>query len=66
MAIPELEFELQSGTLGGQFTTVEGILTKVKEQLLASHPFAIGDSGDMNSKMNAFIEELDKVYILLP
>jgi len=42
--IPELELELAAGTLGGRFTTVEGLLVAVKEQLTTSNPFAMGDS----------------------
>ncbi|CAL5866957.1 uncharacterized protein PFLUO_LOCUS1169 [Penicillium psychrofluorescens] len=29
----ELELEVQPGTLGGRFTTIEGLLTEIKEQL---------------------------------
>jgi len=29
--------ELEEGTLGGQFTTIEGLLTQVKEQVLTTH-----------------------------
>ncbi len=61
LAIPELELELQSGTLGGQFTTVEGILTQVVEQLSRINPFAVGDSSDSNSKMKILINDLKKV-----
>ena len=31
--IPELDFEMVGGTLGGRFTTIEGLLTQVKEQV---------------------------------
>lgn len=33
LSIPELELELEYGTLGGVFTTVEGILEKIKTHL---------------------------------
>ena len=33
LRVPELELEVQAGTLGGQFTTVEGILTQIRDQL---------------------------------
>jgi zinc finger protein len=33
LCIPELELELEYGTLGGVFTTVEGILEKIKSHL---------------------------------
>ncbi len=61
LAIPELELELQPGTLGGRFTTIEGILTQVIEQLSRFNPFAVGDSGDANSKMKTLINNLEKV-----
>lgn len=35
VSIPELEFEMSMGTLGGVFTTVEGLLMKVKGYLLS-------------------------------
>ena len=31
--IPELDFEVSSGSIGGRFTTVEGLLTSIKEQV---------------------------------
>jgi C4-type Zn-finger protein len=31
--IPELEFETEMGTLGGKFTTVEGLLENIKDQV---------------------------------
>ena len=31
--IPELEFEIRSGTIGGKFTTVEGLLVDFKKQV---------------------------------
>jgi zinc finger protein len=33
MTIPEIDLELTHGTLGGRFTTVEGILDQVFEEL---------------------------------
>jgi zinc finger protein len=46
--IPELDLELQHGTLGGMFTTVEGLLQKIVQKLLESNPFAVGDSSTNN------------------
>ncbi len=40
--IPELELELQGGTLGGVFTTVEGLLLKILNSLSDNNPFMIG------------------------
>ena len=31
--IPELELELMEGTLGGKFTTIEGLLTNIVDQV---------------------------------
>ena len=33
LSIPEIELVLQAGTLGGRFTTLEGILDQVYEEL---------------------------------
>ena len=47
MRIPALELELTEGTLGGRFTTVEGLLTSILEQLSdKNNPFMIGNSVD--------------------
>lgn len=42
--IPELEIKLVPGTLGGKFTTVEGLATDILKQLSQENPFADGDS----------------------
>ncbi|NXG37181.1 ZPR1 protein, partial [Dromaius novaehollandiae] len=41
--IPELEFELGMGALGGKFTTLEGLLKDIKD-LVERNPFSLGDS----------------------
>ncbi|XP_030394076.1 zinc finger protein ZPR1 isoform X2 [Gopherus evgoodei] len=41
--IPELEFELGMGALGGKFTTVEGLLKDIRD-LIVKNPFTLGDS----------------------
>lgn len=33
MRIPNLDFELTHGTLGGRFTTLEGLLNNVRDQV---------------------------------
>ncbi|KAK6964627.1 zinc finger protein ZPR1 [Biomphalaria glabrata] len=35
LSIPELDFEMEMGTLGGKFTTIEGLLMDVKNQILS-------------------------------
>ncbi|EAY17535.1 ZPR1-related zinc finger protein [Trichomonas vaginalis G3] len=44
--IPEAEIKLVPGTLGGKFTTVEGLLRDIIQQLSAENPFMRGDSSD--------------------
>ena len=63
LLIPELGFELLSGTLGGRFTTVEGLLVQARDQLVNSLPFSVGDSADegSKSKLQAFVEEMNEV-----
>lgn len=64
LLIPELDFEVQSGTLGGRFTTVEGLLVQARDQLTTSHPFLLGDSvgeSESRTKMQAFLDDINKV-----
>ena len=67
MEIPELALELEHGTLGGKFTTIEGLLTNVKEQLSSSGSVGVigfvGDSStqEQRTKLQAFIHKLDQV-----
>lgn len=44
LEIPEIDLLLQPGTLGGRFTTLEGILTQVYEEL--SDKVFLSGSGD--------------------
>lgn len=43
LEVPEIDLYLAEGTLGGRFTTVEGILTMVRDELMRN-PFMVGDS----------------------
>ncbi|KAF2018979.1 zinc finger protein-like protein zpr1 [Aaosphaeria arxii CBS 175.79] len=45
MQCPELNLSVEPGTLGGRFTTIEGILTQVRDDLRSSI-FDAGDGGD--------------------
>ncbi|XP_065222269.1 zinc finger protein ZPR1 [Planococcus citri] len=60
--IPELELEVGPATMGGRFTTVEGLLVNIKEQLDTQGSMA-SDSADTDtvSKMNEFLKKLDDV-----
>lgn len=61
--IPELEFELGMAVLGGKFTTIEGLLTNIKELIVDKNPFVSGDSGvsDKVQKLNEFGEKIEKI-----
>uniref|UniRef100_A0A8C5L4U8 Zinc finger protein ZPR1 n=1 Tax=Jaculus jaculus TaxID=51337 RepID=A0A8C5L4U8_JACJA len=60
--IPELEFELGMGVLGGKFTTLEGLLKDIRE-LVTKNPFTLGDSSnpDRSEKLQAFSRKLDQI-----
>jgi zinc finger protein len=62
MSCPELNLSVEPGTLGGRFTTVEGILTQVRDDLKSSI-FDVGDGGDSmdsatKSKWTEFFDKL--------
>ncbi|KAG9312883.1 zf-ZPR1-domain-containing protein, partial [Chiua virens] len=64
LTIPEIELVLQHGTLGGRFTTLEGILDQVYEELsqkllLTGDSSATGD--DDRTKFQTFLEDLNAV-----
>lgn len=44
VSIPELDLELSCGTLGGMYTTVEGLLTKIHKSLYEQNSLQLGDS----------------------
>lgn len=60
MEIPELELEVGPTILGGRFTTIEGIIAAMKEQLSSTFT---GDSSDPETvnRMDTFIAQLGKV-----
>lgn len=67
MSIPEIDLHLQPGTLGGRFTTLEGLLNQVYEEL-DERAFARGDAavGEV-SEIEVFLEKLKKVrQVLVP
>eukprot|EP01033_Poteriospumella_lacustris_P013141 gene13141-9409_t len=66
--IPELDLELQHGTLGGVFSTLEGLMQKIYKNLAEDNPF-VGDSTylhhsedpeirERGRRMDDFIEKL--------
>ncbi|KAJ7031519.1 ZPR1 zinc-finger domain-containing protein [Mycena alexandri] len=62
LEIPEIQLVLQQGTLGGRFTTLEGILDQIYEEL-SEKVFASGDASDAEgrSTFEAFLGKLKEV-----
>ncbi|NXG67927.1 ZPR1 protein, partial [Baryphthengus martii] len=60
--IPELEFELGMGALGGKFTTLEGLLKDIRD-LVERNPFTLGDSSTAGraEKLQEFLRKLQEV-----
>lgn len=54
---------MSEGTLGGKFTTIEGLIKDCIDQLSDSNPFIFGDSTDSNysGKMKEFLNKLEKI-----
>ena len=59
LSIPEIELVLQAGTLGGRFTTLEGILDQVYEEL--SQKLIAGDAADDSHSFETFLKKLKAV-----
>ena len=62
MSIPEIDLELRAGTLGGRFTTLEGILEQIYEEL-SEKVFAGDSAGDSDDKktFEKFLKGLKEV-----
>ena len=58
--LPEIDVELGSGVLSGRFTTVEGLLSQIREQLERQAPFFLGDSA-LEEERNKFQARLDRL-----
>ncbi|CAB4431475.1 unnamed protein product [Rhizophagus irregularis] len=63
LSIPEAELELTPGTLGGRFTTVEGLLKQIHDELEGKVPFINGDSVNNERKVvfQKFMDKLNSV-----
>ena len=57
--IPELDLELTGSTLGGRFTTIEGLLEQIKDNLTQLNPFSFGDSA--TGHLAKTVRDLDDV-----
>lgn len=64
LEIPEIDFYMNSGSLGGKFTTLEGILRNAITQLRETCPFSF--TGDEYSRKKAILMEdfLDKLELI--
>ncbi|XP_072011874.1 zinc finger protein ZPR1 [Engystomops pustulosus] len=63
ISIPDLEFELGMGALGGKFTTLEGLLKDIRELVVEKNPFTLGDSttSDRKEKLQEFGKKIDQI-----
>ena len=52
LRIPEFELSVEPGTMGGRFTTVEGLLTQLRDDLKCS----VYDTGDENAPSDSMTE----------
>ncbi|XP_068170554.1 zinc finger protein ZPR1 [Antennarius striatus] len=61
--IPELDFELGMAAISGKFTTVEGLLTDIKDLTVSRNPFCLGDSSNTErvEKIKAFGQKMDRI-----
>eukprot|EP00501_MAST-03F_sp_TOSAG23-6_P002449 GSMAST32.ASY1.ANO1.2558.1 assembled CDS len=62
VAVPEIGLELNRGTLGGIYTTVEGLLTQSRDQIKEVSSFYMGDSAPVESrqKFEEFFSQINK------
>ncbi|XP_060556173.1 zinc finger protein ZPR1-like [Ruditapes philippinarum] len=61
--IPELDFSTSMTSTTGKFTTVEGLVDDIINELRKTNPFFMGDStqGDKLSKISEFCDKLEKI-----
>lgn len=54
--IPELDLELQHGTLGGVFSTIEGLMQKIYKNLTDNSQ--VGDSYSLHHSENPTVRQV--------
>eukprot|EP00118_Oscarella_pearsei_P021122 m.234891 g.234891 ORF g.234891 m.234891 type:complete len:446 (+) comp40122_c1_seq3:1824-3161(+) len=61
--IPDIDLEVQSRSIGGRFTTVEGMIVEIRDELRKLNPFGFGDSAqdDTRLKLRRVADQLDKI-----
>lgn len=57
LEIPEIELVLEPGTLGSMYSTVEGLLMKIHDQLEQDNPFKTGDSSE-SQKFKVLLQKI--------
>jgi zinc finger protein len=60
LRIPELQFDLHEGTLGGRFTTLEGLLQQAYEQLWGRvyNPDSDSTTPEEKGRFSTFLERM--------
>lgn len=64
--IPEIKLHLTTGSLGGRFTTIEGLLRQIKTELQDKVPFITGDSAvpERKATLDQLLEDIEKICCL--
>ncbi|CAM9641061.1 unnamed protein product [Chrysoparadoxa australica] len=61
--IPEIELDLEHGTLGGMYTTVEGLLLKARKNLVDGNPFYSGDSAHNHHSSETGVQRKFRTFL---
>ncbi|XP_065827417.1 zinc finger protein ZPR1-like [Oscarella lobularis] len=63
VVIPAMDLEIQSRSVGGRFTTIEGLVVEIRDELKNLHPFGFGDSavGSIHEKLQSAANQLDRI-----
>jgi len=61
ISIPEFDLDVTNYSMGGRFTTLEGLLVYVKERLGETNPFAFGDSAAKATKLKDLLDKIESV-----
>jgi len=65
LQIPQIDLELDIGTLGGVYTTIEGLIDKIVENLRDNNPFC-GDSAesDIKTRLSTFFKNMEELKLV--
>lgn len=61
LSIPEIHLELDYGSLGGKFTTIEGLLNDISDEIEQKFPFATGDASESNPNQQIIKSLAEKI-----